>query len=229
MKSGVLVMVGVLVAISALMGQEKKDDGKVEVKIDLPRMQQTCPPMRIPAGATVKSAPKAPREPLKAPPGTKNIALKKKVTSSDNDPWIGSLEMITDGEKEGGDAWVGLGRGLQWVQVDLGETATIYGLLVWHFHDFKIYRDVIFQISDDKDFKTGVVTVFNNDQDNSAKLGAGKDFEYFELAEGLLVDCQKIDPKGVKGRYVRCYSNGSFSKDRDNDYFEVEVYGIFVK
>src|SRR3712207_8442221 len=44
----------------------------------------------------------------------------------------------------------------------------------------------------------------NNDHDNTSKLGAGKEKEYIEVAEGRL-----IDPKGVKGRYVRLWSNGN--------------------
>ena len=54
-------------------------------------------------------------------------------------------------------------------------------------------------------------------------LGAGKEKEYIEVAEGRL-----IDPKGAKGRYVRLYSNGNTANDL-NHYVEVEVYGTTVK
>jgi hypothetical protein len=73
--------------------------------------------------------------------------------------------------------------------------------------------------AEDPAFKTGVVTVFNNDHDNSSKLGLGKDKEYIEVAEGKL-----FDPKGAKGRYVRLYSNGNTTNDLTH-YVEVEVYG----
>lgn len=230
MKKGVLAIVAALALIGILWAVQGKGDGKQEVKFELPQAQYIGTPKTIPAGTTVQKPRVGPREALIAPSGTTNIALNKKVTASDNDPAVGSIDFVTDGQKEGTEGnWVELGTGVQWVQVDLGATATIYGLLVWHQHnDPTIYRDVIFQISDDKDMKTGVVTVFNNDQDNSAKLGAGKDFEYFESAEGLLVDCQKTDAKGLKGRYVRCYSNGSVA-DGQNRYTEVEVYGILPK
>ena len=76
------------------------------------------------------------------------------------------------------------------------------------------------QVSDDPKFKTGVTTVFNNDHDNTSKLGAGKEKEYIEVAEGKL-----IDPKGAKGRYVRLSSNGNTTNDL-NHYVEVEVYGL---
>ena len=82
-----------------------------------------------------------------------------------------------------------------------------------------MYRDVVVQVSDDPDFISGVKTIFNNDQDNSAGLGIGKDREYFESDEGKL-----IDGAGVKGRYVRCYSKGNTS-DAQNHYIEVEVWG----
>jgi hypothetical protein len=75
------------------------------------------------------------------------------------------------------------------------------------------------QVSDDKDFKTGVTTLFNNDHDNTAGLGAGKDMAYVETSEGKLVDA-----KGVKARYVRLYSNGNTTSEL-NHYVEVEVFG----
>ena len=75
------------------------------------------------------------------------------------------------------------------------------------------------QVAEDPDFITGVTTLFNNDDDNSSGLGAGKDKEYLENYEGKL-----LDGKGAKGRYVRLYSNGSTSSDA-NHYIEVEVYG----
>src|SRR5205809_822628 len=82
---------------------------------------------------------------------------------------------VTAGQKEGTEgSWVELGPGVQWVQIDLEKEATIYGILLWHQHaDPRVYRDVIVQISNDPEFKKDVVTVFNNDQDNSAGLGAG--------------------------------------------------------
>ena len=109
------------------------------------------------------------------PKGTVLLSPKKKVTSSDNAPVIGELDMITDGEKSGGDGFfVELGPATQWVQVDLGASRPLYAILVWHYHSqARVYRDVVVQVSDDPAFKTGVTTVFNNDHDNSSKLGAG--------------------------------------------------------
>ena len=155
------------------------------------------------------------------PQGTVNIAAEKEVTGSDDFPVIGELEYITDGDKEGADgSYVELGPGVQWVQIDLGEAKTIYAIALWHYHaQARAYRDVIIQVADDADFIENVQTVFNNDHDNSAGLGIGKDKEYIETNKGKL-----IEAKAIKGRYVRLYSNGSTGSDM-NHYIEVEVFG----
>jgi hypothetical protein len=115
---------------------------------------------------------------------------------------------------------VEFGPGVQWVQVDLGASAKVNAVLVWHFHaQARVYHDVVVQVSDDPEFKSGVTTVFNNDIDNSAGLGVGKDPAYIETNEGRL-----IDARGAKGRYVRLSSAGN-TTDELNHYVEVEVFG----
>ena len=193
--------------------------GKEELKLKLPK------PMFIGTPTNIKSAnlevTGKSRGPFFVPKGTVLLSVNKKVTSSDMQPVIGELDMIADGEKSGGDGYfVELGPGPQWTQVDLGASHPLHAILIWHYHSqARVYRDVVVQVSDDPAFKSGVTTVFNNDHDNSSKLGAGKDKEYIEVAEGRLVD-----PKGVKGRYVRLYSNGNTTNDL-NHYVEVEIYG----
>lgn len=159
------------------------------------------------------------------PEGVENLAFKKDVTASDSEPTIGELEMITDGDKEAADgSYVEFGQGTQWVQIDLKQEAEIYAIVVWHYHQqARVYHDVVVRTADDKDFITNVQTVFNNDSDNSSKLGVGKDRPYIETYEGKLIDC-----KGVKGRYVRLYSKGNTANEM-NHYIEVEVYGKPVK
>lgn len=161
------------------------------------------------------------RADLMVPAGTKLLSKGKPVTSSDNLPVIGELSYLTDGDKTGIDgAYVELGPGVQWVQVDLGAPAKIAAIVAWHFHSqARVYHDVIMQISDDKDFKKGVTTLYNNDDDNSAKMGKGKDLAYVETNHGRV-----FDAKGTVGRYVRLYSNGNTS-DELNHYCEVEVFG----
>ena len=213
----------ILAALAADDKQAPADNtGKVKVEFKLPKPAYAGTPKAIPPGTTAEKPTGKPRAPWYAPPGVKNLALNKPVTSSDKEPIIGKLEQITDGDKEGSDgSWVELGPGLQWVQIDLQNPGMVYGFLVWHHHgDPRIYRDVVIQISDDPDFINGVKTVFNNDQDNSAGLGVGKDREFFEGYEGKL-----IEVPGVKGRYVRLYSKGSTSDDQ-NHYTEVEVWGL---
>ena len=155
------------------------------------------------------------------PAGTALLSAGKKVTSSDPAPIIGTLDMVTDKDKEAGDgSLVELAPGKQYVQIDLGKPASIAAIVIWHFHqETRVYQDVIVQVADDPDFIMDVTTVFNNDYDNSSGLGAGTDLEYLETHEGKL-----IDGKGAKGRYVRLYSNGNTSNDA-NHYVEVEVYG----
>ena len=165
------------------------------------------------------------RPDIMVPADTKLLSKGKPVTSSDSLPVIGELSFITDGDKSGIDgAYVELGPGTQWVQVDLGAPAKIAAVAVWHFHSqARVYHDNIIQISNDKDFKTGVTTIFNTDDDNSSKLGKGKDLAYVETNNGRVVDA-----KGAVGRYVRCYTNGNTS-DELNHYCEVEVYGSPAK
>jgi hypothetical protein len=148
------------------------------------------------------------------PVGTVNLAKGKKVTASDSAPVQGTLDLVTDGDKEGNEgSWVQLNPGKQWVQIDLEKPAQIYAVLVWHFHSQeRVYRDVTVQVSSDAAFGKDVRTIY----DNSA---AGTDRMYIENYQGKL-----IDAKGVKGRYVRLYSNGN-TTDKMNDYIEVEVWG----
>jgi hypothetical protein len=158
---------------------------------------------------------------LLVPPGTVNLAGKKKVTASDSLPVLGELKFLTDLDKEGTEqSYVELGPMQQWVQVDLEKPSIIYAVYLWHyFREARSYHDVIIQVSDDPEFKTKVQTVYNNDQDNSSKMGVGKDRPYIETNLGRL-----IDAKGVKGRYVRLYSRGNTANDL-NHYVEVEIFG----
>ena len=175
-----------------------------------PLMVGTPVPINVPnLEAKLKKRPD-----FQVPVGTVNLAKGKKVTSSDSEPVIGTLDLITDGDKEGDEgSWVELAPRKQWVQIDLEKTATISALIVWHFHSQeRVYHDVIVQISDDPKFEKNVTTIY----DNSA---AGKDHPYIESYLGKL-----IDAKGAKGRYVRLSSAGN-TTNKLNHYIEVEVFG----
>jgi hypothetical protein len=195
--------------------------GQEELKLKLPKPMFIGTPTNL-RSANLEAVTGKPRGAFFVPKGTVLLSAKKKVTSSDSAPVIGELDMINDGEKAGGDGFfVELGPGPQWVQIDLGASHPLYAILAWHYHSqARIYRDVVVQVSDDPNFKTGVTTIYNNDHDNTSKLGAGKDKEYIEVAEGRL-----FDPKGAKGRYVRLWSNGNTTNDLTH-YVEVEVFGL---
>ncbi len=197
------------------------------IPLELPKPRFSGTPKNLPPGTRVKitKGPVKPREEFKAPKGVKNVALKKPVTSSDMEPVIGTLDLITDGSKEAvEDAYVELGPDIQWVQVDLEAEYKIYAIVTWHEHkDPRVYKDIVIQVADDKDFIENVHTVYSNDHDNSAGLGIGEAWEFFETNEGHLVDC-----KGIKARYVRVYSNGNTADDL-NRYSEVEVYALPAK
>lgn len=162
-----------------------------------------------------------PRDPFLAPAGVTNVAKGKKVSSSDELPVIGEIEQVTDGDKKGADgSYVELGPGVHHVTIDLGAPHEVFAVLFWHFHKTpRVYLDVVVQVADDAAFKQNVRTVFNNDHDNTSKLGAGTDMNYVETSEGKLVDA-----KGARARYVRLYSRGS-SANELNHYVEVEVFG----
>lgn len=189
------------------------------LKLDVPRSQLTGTPVPIKIDNLEA---KTPNPEPDVPEDVKNIAKGKKVTSSDDFPLIGELELVTDGDKEAAEgSYVEIQNGFQWVQIDLEKTSEIFAVAVWHYHSQeRAYKDVVVQVSDDPTFKSGVKTIFNNDHDNSAKLGKGSNKAYVETNLGKLM---VVNPP-VKGRYVRLYSNGNTSNDM-NHYIEVEVFG----
>ena len=98
------------------------------------------------------------------------------MKSSDEQPIIGEIEMITDGDKEATDgSYVELGPVKQNVTIDLGAPYNIYAVVVWHYHkQARVYKDVIVQVADDPDFIKNVQTIFNNDDDNTWALAPAR-------------------------------------------------------
>ena len=225
MKKKTIILSVIIIAVMAMAFQQvafsaKKSSGKVKLKIDLPKPLFVGTPksIRVP---NLEKKKKGPRPAFYVPKGTKNVALNKPVTSSDMEPIIGELELVTDADKEAMEgSYVELGPGKQWVQIDLKKKYSIYAVLCWHYHSAaRAYHDVVVRVANDADFISGVKTIFNNDHDNSSGFGIGRDKAYVENHYGKL-----IDAKGVSGRYIRRYSNGSTSSEM-NHYIEVEVYG----
>lgn len=173
------------------------------------------------------------RGPVYLPKGSSNLALNRPVSAKSLTLMGAGLSMITDGIKASfhGNGVV-LGEGTQWVQIDLQNPVLIHGILIWHnFFEPRTYHDVVVQISNDPHFESDVRTVFNNDEDNSSKLGIGKDREYVEDFQG-----HWIPIKTQKAQYVRLYSRGSSYVEKDgsytsysyNEYAEVEVWATNV-
>lgn len=204
----------------ALAASVAQAEDKVPLKTELPPplLVGTPVPIKVP---NLEPEQKGRRPDFMVPAGTLNLAAGKKVTASDNEPVIGTLDMITDGDKAGDEgSWIELAPGKQWVQIDLEKVSDIYAVLVWHYHSQqRAYLDVVVQISNDPAFEKDVTTIFNADNNNELSLGAGKDRPYVENFQGKL-----IDAGGVKGRYVRLYSKGN-TTNKMNHYIEVEVFG----
>ncbi|HTG44274.1 MAG TPA: hypothetical protein VK633_07050, partial [Verrucomicrobiae bacterium] len=196
----------------------------VPLVLKLPAHTVKGTPEDLPAGPNIEPPPKTAPAPIQVPSGVVNVAKGKPVTSSVA-PYSGELNQITDGKREPYDEDVDeFKKGTQWVQLDLGQPFEIHAIAMWHDHRLlQAMHDVILQVSDDPEFKTGVKTLFNNDTDNSSKLGVGTEREYFELEYGRVVPV-----KGVKARYVRGYTKGS-SLTAINCWQEIEVYALPAK
>jgi len=207
------------VEIEILPDQLTKSIG---VANELPRPMFGTGPRKITSGPDVEP----PSRERYQRQGTNNVARVKAVTSSDDEPVTGNLRMIVNDDRYytwGVGSCVELGPFLQSITIDLQLAHEIEAIVVRHLFEGedkpRVYYDVIVQVADDADFTRNVRTLFNNDDDNSAGLGKGKDRNYIESKFG-----KAIHAKGVHARYVRLYSNGNNIDDL-NHYTEVEVFG----
>ena len=212
----------VVVALSAQLHLNASDAdlAPLPLKLPLPTLKGT--PEDLPKGPHIEPLTDKPRPAFMAPKGATNLALGKKVTSSDKRPATGTFEQITDGKKEAyDDQVVEMRRGVQWVQIDLGEVCDIYAVVLWHDHRvIQVFRSVVVQTADDPDSIENVTTLFNNDTENAAGLGIGFDRQYFETQYGKLIPAKE----GLRARYLRCYTKGS-NLSAFNCYQEIEVFG----
>lgn len=208
------------VAVAAWLSSAAAETVKVPIELPQPYYGAT------PSGYIGRNLERTPiytdPEPIEAPDGTTNVALNKPVTGSAK-PNFGELGFVTDGKvSHESNALMELGPGVAWVQIDLEAVHDIYGIVMWHdYIEERVFFDVAVLVSNDPEFEQGVETLFNNDHDNSAERGAGTDKEYKETHRGRVIRV----PEGVKGRYVRIYSNGNDS-DLMNRYIEVQVFGV---
>lgn len=210
-----LVIASLCLSAAGLYAQPKL----VPIPIQLPKPGYEGTPANLTLPNLEKIASKE-RAPFLAPAGVTNVAKGKKVTSTEKDPVVGDLTMVTDGDNTQEDGnYVELGPGVQSVTIDLGATHEVYAILFWHYFNPRVYFSVVVQTADDEAFTKNVQTWFNNDVDNKCKQGAGKNMLYIETYEGKLVDA-----KGTRARYVRLFSDGN-NVNELNHYIEVEVYG----
>jgi hypothetical protein len=216
-----LVAVAVTTALASFSNAAHGAVEKETLKLELPAPTLKGTPEDLPVGPNIEPLPEKPRAPFLTAKGVKNVAVGKPVTASVN-PFSGELNQLTDGKKEAFDYdAVEFRRGTQWVQVDLGQPYEIHAIVIWHDHRYiQVMHDVIVQVSNDPEFKTGVTTLYNNDVDNSSGLGVGTDREFFETHEGKI-----IDGKGVKARYVRSHTRGG-TLSALNCWQEIEVYAL---
>lgn len=214
------VLTAAVTAAGASTGAAESDLAPLPLKLPLPTLKGT--PDDLPKGANIEPPSEKPRPAFLAPKGVRNVALNKKVTGSDRSPVNGELSQITDGNKEAfDDHVVEMRRGVQWVQIDLGEVCDVYAVVVWHDHRWlQVFRNVVVQAADDPDFIQNVTPLFNNDTENAAGLGIGSDRQYFETQQGKLIPVKN----GLKTRYLRFYTKGS-NLSAFNCYQEIEVYG----
>jgi len=222
--SRLLLMAACAALLFAASIRAADTESTVPLALNLPLHTLKGTPEDLPSGPNIEPASDEAPPPIKVPKGVTNVAANKPVTSS-IPPYSGALFQITDGKKEPiDDDAVEFKKGTQWVQVDLGKSFAIHAIAMWHDHRYvQVMHDVILQVSDDSEFKSGVTTLFNNDTDNSSGLGVGTDREYFELQFGRVVPA-----KGIKARYVRGYIKGS-NQAVINCWQEIEVYALPAK
>ncbi|MFD2334317.1 fibronectin type III domain-containing protein [Cohnella sp. GCM10020058] len=140
-----------------------------------------------------------------------NVAIGKSVSTNAVSPSGQPISALTDGVKTT-DKYVlyGVSDGPKYAQVDLGQAYDVARVNIrndWGAAGtYRTGKDLIVQLSNDPTFASGVTTVFNNDGDNSAGLGAGTDAEYVEPGDGSGKDILLADT--VSARYVRYWANG---------------------
>lgn len=212
-------------ALLLLRGALALEEQKVPLRTELPRPRLGSWPKPILADIPVEPQLLGRRPDFMIPAGCTNLALGKKVSASVKRPMHGELAEITDGLKSCEEEnCVELDAGPQWIQIDLEAPREIFALLIWRQASSpRVYHAVVIQVSDDAKFRKDVQTLYNSDRENVHGLGAGTNLSFIENYQGQL-----IDAKGVKGRYVRLYSNGS-TWNKFNHYSEVEVWGRAVK
>ena len=105
---------------------EKNEKVKLEIEKPKDAYGNSVNCLLAPAEIMLRLEKRGEPPPVMVPAGTKLLSRGTPVTSSDKNILIGTLDLVTNGDKEALQ-WkrVELGPGVQWVQIDLGKTAQI--------------------------------------------------------------------------------------------------------
>src|SRR5437899_2192620 len=151
---------GALFTVTVAMGfpLNATDSELVPLPLKLPSPTLKGTPEDLPKGPNIEPPSEKPRPAFFAPKGARNLALHKKVTARDRKPINGDLSQITDGAKDAfDDQVVEMRKGVQWVQIDLGEPCELYAVVLWHDHRvLQVFRCVVVETADDPDFTENV-------------------------------------------------------------------------
>src|SRR4029434_5997301 len=116
----IILAISLLPVVAFVTLAAQPDPAKEELKLKLPKPMFIGTPTNL-KSANLETITGQSRGAFYVPKGTVLLSAKKKVTSSDMNPVIGELDMVTDGEKSGADGYfIELGPTPQWAQVDLG-------------------------------------------------------------------------------------------------------------
>lgn len=212
--SGILLLSGTSYGVADSVQPSAPADATVSAPIPIPI------PISIPASTTTSSALEVPQTPESNPLDVAGLTELAKGKSVKGSSAIKNANRITDGNYADSAQYASMAEGTQWIQIDLGQTASLKSAKMWHyFDDARSYKSVVLQVSNDVTFKTDVTTVYNNDSANTLGQGVGSDKAYAEDSNGKVFS---FDP--VQGRYVRIWSSGS-DVNGWNHYVEVQVFG----
>src|SRR6476659_4062649 len=100
------ISMGIALTLDGLMTEMATAHDKVPSKTEPPKPMFVGTP--VPAKIPNLEPPRQGKRPdFMVPTGTTNLALHAKVTSSDNEPVIGTLDLVTDGDKAGDEgSWI---------------------------------------------------------------------------------------------------------------------------
>ena len=167
-------------------------EDKVAIKFVLPPPHSSGTPKEIKSdNLEPDPGPGKLRPPIMVPVGfDKKLTTEETKVTTSEEAVTGDNEYVVDADKTpDATCMLQLPGGVQWVQLDLGAEKTVSAVCVWHDQgDDRVYKDVVVQLSNDEKFAKDVTTIFNNDHDNSSKLGKGTDKEYRERNDGRPID-----------------------------------------